>query len=150
MRLGTAGRTRPSRRTGQALRPAPTARRLFLGGTALLLAVVTAACGGGGGSSSGATQASTAPRPGGSLTVQVTLAAPDGAFINQIFDSTADWIASPAAVQKMGEKAFAQKPVGAGPFMVVSNTPSSVLVLKKNPGYWQKGRPYLDSLTFKT
>src|SRR2546421_4366406 len=69
MRLGTAGRTSPSRRTGQALRPTPTARRLFLGGTALLLAVVTAACGGGGGSSSGATQASTAPRPGGSLTV---------------------------------------------------------------------------------
>ncbi|MBV9383080.1 MAG: hypothetical protein JO242_20735, partial [Streptosporangiaceae bacterium] len=82
-------------------------------------------------------------------TVQVNLLVPDGAFINQIFDSTADWIASPAAVQKMGEKAFALKPVGAGPFVVVSDTPSSVLVLKKNPGYWQKGRPYLDSLTFK-
>jgi len=29
----------------------------------------------------------------GPYTVQITLAAPDGAFINQIFDSTADWIA---------------------------------------------------------
>ena len=59
--------------------------------------------------------------------MQIILAAPDGAFINQIFDSTADWIASPTAVQKMGEKAFAAKPVGAGPFMVVSDTtaPSS-------------------------
>jgi len=85
----------------------------------------------------------------GPYTVQVRLPVPDGAFINQIFDSTADWIASPAAVQKMGEKAFALKPVGAGPFVVVSDTPSSVLVLKKNPNYWQKGRPYLDSLTFK-
>src|SRR2546429_4215575 len=86
----------------------------------------------------------------GPYTVQIVLAAPDGAFINQIFDSTADWIASPTAVQKMGEKAFAVKPVGAGPFIVVSDTLSSQLVLKKNPGYWQQGRPYLDSLTFKT
>lgn len=82
--------------------------------------------------------------------VVINLARPDGAFISQIFDSTADWIASPAAVQKMGEKAFAVKPVGAGPFEVVSDTLSSQLVLKKNPGYWQKGRPYLDSLTFKS
>ena len=80
----------------------------------------------------------------GPYTVQIALAAPDGAFINQIFDSTADWIASPTAVQKMGEKAFAAKPVGAGPFIVVSDTYSSELVLKKNPDYWEKGRPYLD------
>ena len=86
----------------------------------------------------------------GPYAVQIVLAAPDGAFINQIFDSTADWIASPTAVQKMGEKAFAAKPVGAGPFIVVSDTFSSELVLKKNPNYWEKGRPYLDSLTFKT
>ena len=85
-----------------------------------------------------------------SSTVVIKLAAADGAFIDQIFDSTADWIASPTAVQKMGEKAFAVKPVGAGPFEVVSDTLSSVLVLKKNPGYWQAGRPYLNSLTFKT
>ncbi len=83
-------------------------------------------------------------------TVVIKLAAADGAFIDQIFDSTADWIASPTAVQKMGEKAFAVKPVGAGPFEVVSDTLSSTLVLKKNPTYWQKGRPYLNSLTFKS
>jgi peptide/nickel transport system substrate-binding protein len=85
-----------------------------------------------------------------SSTVVIKLAAADGAFIDQIFDSTADWIASPTAVQKLGEKAFAVKPVGAGPFEVVSDTLSSVLVLKKNPSYWQSGRPYLNSLTFKT
>jgi peptide/nickel transport system substrate-binding protein len=83
-------------------------------------------------------------------TVQINLALPDGAFIDQIFDSIADWIASPTAVQTMGEKAFAVKPVGAGPFQVVSDTLSSALVLKKNPGYWQQGRPYLDNLTFKS
>jgi peptide/nickel transport system substrate-binding protein len=86
----------------------------------------------------------------GADAVTIKLSAPDGAFIDEIFDSTADWIASPTAVQKMGEKAFAVKPVGAGPFEVVSDTLSSVLVLKKNPGYWQKGRPYLSTLTFKS
>jgi len=83
-------------------------------------------------------------------TVTITLSAPDGAFIDEIFDSTADWIASPTALQKMGEKAFALDPVGAGPFEVVSDTLSSTLVLKKNPTYWQAGRPYLDTLTFKS
>jgi peptide/nickel transport system substrate-binding protein len=83
-------------------------------------------------------------------TVQINLSLPDGAFIDQIFDSTADWIASPTAIKTMGEKAFAVNPVGAGPFEVVSDTLSSALVLKKNPNYWQKGRPYLDNLTFKT
>src|SRR6516225_3668828 len=86
----------------------------------------------------------------GPYTVAINLALPDGAFIAQIFDSTADWIASPTAVQKMGEKAFAVSPVGAGPFEVVSDTLSSALVLKRNPGYWQTGRPYLDNLTFKS
>ncbi len=49
----------------------------------------------------------------------------------------------------MGEQAFKIKPVGAGPFTVVSDTLSNTLVLKKNPNYWQTGRPYLDNLTFK-
>jgi peptide/nickel transport system substrate-binding protein len=86
----------------------------------------------------------------GPSTVQINLSAPDGAFINQIFDSIANWIASPTAVQKMGQKAFAAKPVGAGPFIVVSDTFSSQLVLKRNPHYWQAGRPYLNQLIFKT
>ena len=86
----------------------------------------------------------------GPSTVQINLSAPDGAFIDQIFDSIANWIASPTAVQKMGVKAFAAKPVGAGPFIVVSDTFSSQLVLKRNPHYWQAGRPYLNQLIFKT
>lgn len=86
----------------------------------------------------------------GPYSVQVSLAIPDGAFIDQFLDSNANWIASQQSYNRMGEKAFALKPVGAGPFEVVSDTLSSELVLKKNPGYWQQGRPYLNSLTFKT
>lgn len=63
--------------------------------------------------------------------------------------SVPDWIASPTALTKMGEKQFALKPVGAGPFEVVSDKLSDELVLKRNPHYFEKGRPYLDSLTFQ-
>jgi peptide/nickel transport system substrate-binding protein len=83
-------------------------------------------------------------------TVAISQKLPDGAMVDQFFDSIVNWIASPTAVQKMGEKAFALRPVGAGPFEVVSDTLSSQLVLKKNPSYWEQGRPYLDSLTFKS
>jgi peptide/nickel transport system substrate-binding protein len=77
------------------------------------------------------------------------MVAPDGAFQNQLLVANLNWIASPTALKKMGEQAFKLKPVGAGPFMVVSDTLSNTLVLKKNPNYWQSGRPYLDNLTFK-
>ena len=86
----------------------------------------------------------------GPYAVQVSLALPDGAFVDQFLDSNANWIASQQSVNQMGAKAFALKPVGAGPFQVVSDTLNSELTLKKNTGYWQAGRPYLNSLTFKT
>jgi peptide/nickel transport system substrate-binding protein len=88
-----------------------------------------------------------APSPN---TVQIEFAVPNGAFVNQLQDSNFSWVASPTALKKMGEKAFKLTPVGAGPFTVVSDTLSNTLVLKKNPNYWESGRPYLDQLTFKT
>jgi peptide/nickel transport system substrate-binding protein len=82
-------------------------------------------------------------------TVVFTLAAPDGAFQNQLLVANLNWIASPTALKSMGEQAFKIKPVGAGPFKVVSDTLSNSLVLKKNPNYWESGKPYLEKLTFK-
>ncbi|MBO0887317.1 MAG: ABC transporter substrate-binding protein, partial [Acidimicrobiales bacterium] len=64
------------------------------------------------------------------------------------FGASPNWIASPTALQEMGEQAFALKPVGGGPFTVKSNQPSAVLVLERNPGYFEKGKPLLDSITF--
>jgi peptide/nickel transport system substrate-binding protein len=83
-------------------------------------------------------------------TVVVKMPAPDGAFVDQLQDSNFSWMVSPTALKTMGDQAFKLKPVGAGPFTVVSDTLSNTLVLKKNPNYWQSGRPYLSSLTFKT
>jgi peptide/nickel transport system substrate-binding protein len=85
----------------------------------------------------------------GPYTIVVHQIVPNGAFIDQLFDSIANWIASPTALQHEGAS-FGQNPVGAGPFEVVSNTPNDELVVKKNPTYWQTGHPYLDQITFKT
>jgi len=85
----------------------------------------------------------------GPYTLVVHQAVPNAAFINQLFDSIATWIASPTAIQKEGETQFAKFPVGAGPFTVVSDDYSNELVVTKNPDYWQAGRPYLDQITFK-
>jgi peptide/nickel transport system substrate-binding protein len=85
-------------------------------------------------------------------TIQVNLAIPDGAFITTMFDTIPNWIISEQSFDKMGEKAFAQLPVGAGPFIMVSDSYSNQIVMKKNPTYWQapQGLPYLDNLTFKS
>jgi peptide/nickel transport system substrate-binding protein len=86
----------------------------------------------------------------GPYTLVVHQIRPNAAFINQLYDTLATWIVSPAAVQKESEQAFAKNPVGAGPFTVVSASFGSVLVTKKNPTYWDTGKPYLDGITFKT
>ena len=48
------------------------------------------------------------------------------------------------------KKEFYTHPVGTGPFMWDHWDKGSELVLKKNPNYWQKGKPYLDSVTWTT
>jgi peptide/nickel transport system substrate-binding protein len=70
-----------------------------------------------------------------------------GAVINALITSSVNHIASPTAVQKLGDQ-FKLKPVGAGSFEVVSNLVSSQLVLKRYDGYFKRGQPYLDQLTF--
>jgi peptide/nickel transport system substrate-binding protein len=85
----------------------------------------------------------------GPYTIVLHMSAPDGAAIDELINNNESWIVSPTALQKEGAS-FGQNPVGAGPFIVVTNTPNSELVVKKNPNYWQAGHPYLDQITFKT
>jgi peptide/nickel transport system substrate-binding protein len=49
-----------------------------------------------------------------------------------------------------GEKraAFYKHPVGTGPFMWDKRVVGQSVTLKRNPHYWQKGKPYLDSVTW--
>jgi peptide/nickel transport system substrate-binding protein len=47
-------------------------------------------------------------------------------------------------------KDFYQAPIGTGPFVWDHWTKGQELKLVKNPNYWQKGKPYLDSVTWTT
>ncbi|MGI8748227.1 MAG: ABC transporter substrate-binding protein [Deinococcus sp.] len=62
--------------------------------------------------------------------------------------------AAPGANDAEKAKAFAEKPVGSGPFVLSEWKRGSYMVLKRNPYYWKKGEdgkplPYLDSLRFE-
>jgi peptide/nickel transport system substrate-binding protein len=81
-------------------------------------------------------------------TVQLTLSHVYAPLAYAWFDETPNWIVSPTALQKEGEAAYMTHPVGAGPFEVASDSPGTKLVLKKNPTYWQSGKPYLNGITF--
>lgn len=84
------------------------------------------------------------------LTVVVKFSQPNAAQVASFPASNVNWIVSPTAAQKTPPEQFRLAPVGAGPFVVVSNKLSSVLELKKNPNYFEQGKPYLDKLTFKS
>ncbi len=66
--------------------------------------------------------------------------------------SSASEIVSKAAMDKMGEEAFGNKPVGSGPFQVQEWKRDDRLLMTKFPGYWKKGAdgqalPYVDAIT---
>lgn len=86
----------------------------------------------------------------GDTTVVVRFTRPFTAVLSDFPVSNVNWIASPTALRELGEEEFAQAPVGAGPFTVVSNEPSLVLTLERNPRYFKEGLPYLDRLTFRS
>jgi peptide/nickel transport system substrate-binding protein len=57
-------------------------------------------------------------------------------------------VASPTAVNKYGRD-YANHPIGAGPFRFISQQSANFVTVARWPGYWRKGRPYLDKVTFR-
>jgi peptide/nickel transport system substrate-binding protein len=57
------------------------------------------------------------------------------------------FIASPTTLPKTGTPYT--KPTGAGPFMLDSQQPGVQETVVRNPGYWEKGKPYLDKITWR-
>lgn len=82
--------------------------------------------------------------------VALHMSKPDPTIIHAMIGAAPDWPISPTAFKSEGATNFGQKPVGAGPYEVVSNVASSTIVLKPNPHYWQKGLPKLAGITFTT
>jgi peptide/nickel transport system substrate-binding protein len=79
------------------------------------------------------------------LTVAVTLAEPNAAFLDQI---PYFGIPSSTAYEAQGAEDFAVNPVGTGPFRFVSWERDDRLVVERNEAYWLK-RPNLDQVTFR-
>lgn len=99
----------------------------------------------------------TAPDAG---TIEVKLKYADPTIVtalsvfNTAIMSKAAFEATPGATDKEKAEAFAQKPVGTGPFMLESWERGATMKLVKNPNYWAMGEdgqalPYLDGVTFE-
>ncbi|MFJ1301329.1 glutathione ABC transporter substrate-binding protein GsiB [Pseudomonadota bacterium AL_CKDN230030165-1A_HGKHYDSX7] len=82
------------------------------------------------------------------LTVKITLKKPFSAFINALAHPAAMMI-SPTALKKYG-KDIGFHPVGTGPFEFVEWKPAEYLKVKKFAGYWNQGKPKVDTITFRT
>jgi len=80
-------------------------------------------------------------------TVEFDLSEPDPAFLNA-YTMWFGYVVAKEWVQKWGNRAVARHPLGTGPFIFDHWTPGREVVLKKNPSYWDKGKPYLDELKF--
>jgi peptide/nickel transport system substrate-binding protein len=79
-------------------------------------------------------------------TVRVQLKKPVAAFLYNISIWPA-FVMPKNLVEKQG-KAFFKHPVGTGPFMVKSYVKGSHITLVRNPNYWERGKPYLNSVRF--
>jgi peptide/nickel transport system substrate-binding protein len=79
-------------------------------------------------------------------TVRVQLKVPVAAFLYNISIWPA-FILPKNLVEKQGN-AFFKHPVGTGPFVVKSFVKGSHITMVRNPYYWEKGKPYLNSLRF--
>ena len=81
-------------------------------------------------------------------TARITLKSPFSAFINQLAHPSGVMI-SPAALKQWGNKDIAFHPVGTGPFKFVEWKATDYLKVAKFDGYWKKGYPRVDAITWK-
>lgn len=81
-------------------------------------------------------------------TVRFTLREPFSPFINTLAHPSGV-IISPAALAKYGNKGIAQNPVGTGPFKFVEWKATDYLKVAKFDGYWRKGYPKVDTITWR-
>ncbi len=81
-------------------------------------------------------------------TVRVNLTEWDSTIISQLSAQGLGMMVSPTGCKKNGVEWCAKNPIGTGPFQFVSWEKDTRTVWKKFPGYWQKGKPYLDEIVW--
>ena len=82
------------------------------------------------------------------LVVAVNLKNPYPSLLADFADR-AGLMVSPAASEKYGQD-YGRNPVGTGAFVLKQWVQGTNITLARNPDYWRKGEPYLDSVVFRT
>ncbi len=81
-------------------------------------------------------------------TVRITLDKPNVAFARYL-TLWGTQVVSKAYTEKVGQQEMGQKPLGSGAFCVDRFVKGQVTTLKRNPGYWDPERPYLDEVELR-
>jgi peptide/nickel transport system substrate-binding protein len=84
-------------------------------------------------------------------TIKINLKAFDATFLMSLAQSGIGVMISPAALAKptTPENAGKDHLVGTGPFLFDSWSYDQNIIMKRNPNYWQEGRPYLDEIEIR-
>ncbi|MBW2146944.1 MAG: ABC transporter substrate-binding protein [Deltaproteobacteria bacterium] len=83
-------------------------------------------------------------------TVQYNLEQPHAPFLLSAASGIAGRIVSKKAFEEKGVDAFNRDPVGTGPYEFVEWVPADHITIKRFEGYWEKGKPYIDKIIWKT
>jgi peptide/nickel transport system substrate-binding protein len=83
----------------------------------------------------------------GPLAVTITMKSPWVPFPYYLADAQTGYIAAPSMLNK--PNGGTSNPIGTGPFVFQDWVPNSHMTATRNPHYWRKGYPYLDSITYK-
>jgi peptide/nickel transport system substrate-binding protein len=79
-------------------------------------------------------------------TVKFVLKEPFGWLLDMLATAMCMWIVAPEVVQKYGDLKKAETAIGTGPFILERYDPNVKTIFKRNPDYFRKGQPYVDSV----
>ena len=85
-------------------------------------------------------------------TLQINFSKYDGTLLLRLAQTPLGQMASPTAMKKTAtpDNAVELHMVGTGPFMYDRWQRDNYVKYKRNPNYWQQGKPYLDGMEFRT
>ncbi len=83
----------------------------------------------------------------GPLSVTINLKAPWAPFPYYLAQAQTGYIAAPSMLNSAD--GGTANPIGTGPFVFQDWVPNSHMTATRNPHYWRKGYPYLNSITYK-
>ena len=82
----------------------------------------------------------------GPMSVTLTMKSSWAPFPYYLAQAQTGYVAAPSMLNSSNGTS---NPVGTGPFVFQDWVPNSHMTAKRNPHYWRKGYPYLDSITYK-